>query len=248
MKKLYLIILTIALNGIAFGQNAFTIITPLTSTANLVTPLNTNVTSDTAEFFNADEYATITGPLVVINNSGTLKDVKVRRTQLSIVPSTTNFFCWDLCYTSSVNLSGGTVPIAGNDSVFVFYGDYDPAGNAGTSYVNYKFFNGTDTTEFASVTVKFTSGTVGIEEETTAIKNVYPNPASSIINFDFVLAQGKGSIVITDLTGKVVRSTNLPAGSTRHTFSLDGLNEGVYIYTLYEGNKAISTKKFIINK
>jgi hypothetical protein len=248
MKKLYLSILAVCVTGLSFAQNAFTISTPLTATTDLVTPLGTNVTSDTAEFFTADEFSSIIGPLVIINNGGSAKDVKVRRTQLNVVPGSSNFFCWDLCYTSIVSVSGGTVNIAGNDSVFVFYADYDPAGNSGSTYVNYKFFDANDTTQFASVTVKFTAGTVGIEEEAAVIANVYPNPASQFINFDYTLGNHKGSIAISDLTGKIVKNMNLPENSTKQVIGLDGLNDGIYIYTFYSDGKAISTKKFIIKK
>jgi hypothetical protein len=248
MKKLYVSILAVCVSGLSFAQNAFTISTPLTATNDLVTPLATNVTGDTAEFFNADQFSSIIGPLVIVNPAGTGKDVKVRRTQLSVVPGSSNFFCWDLCYTSIVSVSGGTVNIAANDSVFVFYADYDPAGNSGSTYVNYKFYNNSDTTQFASVTVKFTSGTVSIEEEAAVIANVYPNPASQLINFDYTLGNHQGSISISDLTGKVVKSVNLPENSAKHVISLDGLTDGIYIYTFYSDGKAISTKKFIIKK
>lgn len=248
MKKLYLLGIFSLLTMKVFSQNAYTLNTRLVATQDMVTPTNTIVNGDTVEFFNSDEYSAIVSPLIVINNNGSTHNVKVRRTQLSMVPGAISFFCWDLCYAPATSLSGGTVAVPANDSVFVFYADYNALGNSGTSYVQYKFFNDLDSTEFASVVVKYTSGTVGIEEQASVISNVYPNPASSLINFEYVLEHGNGSIVITDLTGKVVRTATLPVNSTRHTFGLEGLNDGIYIYTFYEGNKTISTKKFIINK
>lgn len=248
MKHIYLFILLTVTAGSTFAQNAYTISTKLVAVADMVTPTNTDVTEDTVEFFNADEYSTIVAPLIVINNSGITKAVKVRRTPLNVVSGSSNFFCWDLCYTPAVSVSGGTVSIPPNDTVFLFYGDYNPNGYSGTSYINYKFFNGSDTTEFASVTVKFTSGTVGVAEEKVAISNVYPNPATTQITFDYVVGQEEGNIVITDLTGKVVRTSILPANSTKHVIDLNGLNDGVYIYSFYSKNKAITTKKFLINK
>lgn len=248
MKQIYLFILLVITAGSTFAQGAYTISTKLVAVADMVTPTNTDVTEDTVEFFNADEYTTIFAPLLVINSGTGSDSVKVKRTVLSVVPGTTNFFCWDLCYSAGTSQSIGTVTIAATDTVTVFSADYNPAGNVGTSYINYKFYNDDDTTEFANVIVKFTSGIVGIEEQQAAISNAYPNPASSQITFDYVVGQNEGNIIITDLTGKVVRTSILPANSTKHVVDLNGLTEGIYIYSFYSKNKAIATKKFLINK
>ena len=251
MKKFYSVALLALLScGLAFGQNAFIISTPITATADLVTPLGTDVTSDTAVYFNSDATNTLTGSLMVINPSGTAKAVKVRRTQLSVVSGSDNFFCWDLCYTSIVSVSGGTVNIPANDTVFVFYGDYEPNGYVGTTYINYKFYNNADTTQFASATIQYGSGLSGIEDQSVAtISNVYPNPASQYITFDYSLGNStNGSITIADITGKIVRSANLNDNTAKQVINLDGLNDGIYIYTFYSSGKAISTKRFIIKK
>lgn len=248
MKNIYLFFLLSISAGLTYAQNDYTISTKLVSVADMVTPINTVVTGDTAEFFNADEYSPIFAPLLVINSGVSSASIKVRRTPLSVVAGSINFFCWDLCYAPATNQSVGTITIIPGDTVALFYADYNPNGNIGTSYVNYKFFNDADTTEFSSVTVKYTSGTVGVEEEKVAISNVYPNPASTQITFDYVVGHEEGNIVITDLTGKVVRTSILPAYSTKHVIDLNGLNEGVYIYSFYSKNKAIATKKFIVRK
>src|SRR5687768_16780888 len=246
MKKLYIAFLLVSLSGISFAQSTFIISTKLTPVADMVTAQGTDVTGDTVEFFNSDEYSLITAPLMVVNPNGTTKTIRVRRTILSVISGSSNYFCWDLCYSPGVSVSG-TLPVAANDTnVSNFYADYDPLGNSGTTYINYKFYNDGDTTEFASTTVKFTSGTVGIEDQELIISNVYPNPASDFINFDYILGNHKGKITIADMTGKTVRSAILPEGSTKHSFSLEGLTEGIYIYTFYGDNKAISTRKFII--
>ena len=248
MKKVYLLVIIAIYGTLVFSQSAFTIITPVNPTADLVTPTDTDVTSDTAEYFNSSPSSTIVAPLLVINNSGLTIDVKVRRTVLSVVPGSVNFFCWDLCYAPGTSVSGGTVSIAAGDTAFLFYADYNPSGNSGTSYIKYKFYNNVDSTEFASATIKYTSGTVGIEDEEMGVTNVYPNPASQYINFDYSIGSNKSSISIADITGKIVRNINLQENSSKQVIGLDGLTDGIYIYTFYVNGKAISTKKFIIKK
>jgi hypothetical protein len=248
MKKLYLGILMIAIGGISFGQNAFIIRTPIAPNSDMVTANDIIVTNDTVVYFNADEYADVSGGLFqVINPSGSSMDVKVRRTTLTTIPGAANFFCWDLCFTPPVSVSGN-VTIASGDTAKVFTPDYQPQGSSGTTFVKYKFYNSADTTQYSTLIVKFVSGTVGIEDEELTISNVYPNPANLFINFDYTLGNHRGKITIADMTGKIVRTAILPENSTKQVIGLEGLTEGIYIYTFYGDNKAISAKKFIINK
>jgi hypothetical protein len=249
MKKLYLgILLATFTLGSSFAQNTFIISTPLVGNADLVTPTGTDVTGDTAEYFNSGLINLITAPLMIINPTGSQISVKIRRTQLSIISGSSNYFCWDLCYSPTTSVSSGTVTIPANDTVHVFYADYDPQGNGGTSYIRYKFFNTVDSTEFSEATVKYTSGTIGIEDEEVVLSKVYPNPASEFICFDYNIGNNEGTLTVADMTGKIVRTMNISANTNKQTINLDGLTSGIYIYAFHVNGKAISTKKFIIKK
>jgi hypothetical protein len=249
MKKLYVAIVLATLTlGTSFAQNTFIISTPLVGNADLVTPAGTDVTGDTAEYFNSGLINLITAPLIIVNPTASSITVKIRRTQLSLISGSSNYFCWDLCYSPATSVSSGTVTIAAGDTATVFYADYDPQGNGGTSYIKYKFFNATDSTQYSSATIKYTSGTIGIEDEEVSLSKVYPNPATDFIIFDYNVGTSDGTITIADLTGKIVKTIVVGAGTNKQTINLDGLTNGVYIYAFHVNGKAIATKKFIIKK
>ncbi len=248
MKKFYILIVAGCLSGAAFAQSSLTAITPVAGAPDMVTAPNMLMDGDTAEFTTLGVINTIQGRLSIINTTGASKTVKVRRTVLSAVPGSSNLFCWDLCYSPSTSLSSGSVTIAPGDTTMLFYGDYEPNGFAGTSYIRYKFFNQADTTDAVSITIKFTAGSLSIEDEPVVLANVYPNPASQFINFDYTIGNNNASISIADMTGKIVKNINLPENSTKQVISLDGFMDGIYIYTFYADNKAIATKKFIVRK
>src|SRR5688572_6200810 len=199
MKKLYLGILSISLGIFVHGQS-FIITTPSTATANLVTPLNTDVTGDTSIYYNASPVVDLVGKLYVINNTGSNKTIKVRRTILFAETGTVNQFCWGgLCYSPSTNVSTFTEVIAAGDTNKIgFYADYFPNGMAGITYVKYKFYNDNDTTEFSETTIRYASGTTGIEDEEIVLSKVYPNPAQEFISFDYNIGTNDAVITIAD--------------------------------------------------
>jgi hypothetical protein len=86
----------------------------------------------------------------------------------------------------------------------------------------------------AEVTNTFT----GIEEETemgTIV--IYPNPASTEVTLQFPKAVTNAEIRITDLSGKILQTTNGYAG-TNIQISLEGLAAGHYLLSITEEGKA----------
>ncbi|GCD79912.1 CHRD domain-containing protein [Schleiferia thermophila] len=93
------------------------------------------------------------------------------------------------------------------------------------------------------------SQTIGIDEEffteADAIK-IYPNPAAEWLNVQIENTFDKNSFLsISDVTGKIVYSQQLPSGSAIvHKINVQNLNSGVYIIKVQTSNKAIQ-KKFV---
>lgn len=94
--------------------------------------------------------------------------------------------------------------------------------------------------------VKFvynTPTTVGINE-TGAIKsiNMYPNPASSIVNIVIPSEVAAQNIIISDVTGKAIKTVNNVSGTK--VIGLDGLATGNYVVTFSDATtKAITGSK-----
>lgn len=258
MKKFYLLALLNLAGLAAFAQTPFKILTPAGGAPGLITTAGIDVTGDTVIYCNEDLDSSIIiqGKLWVVNETGSTINGAVRRYEECVVSGTENYFCWDICWSAAVSVSG-PMAIAAGDTANFFYGDYKALGNEGASIIRYRFFDDSNPTSFNEVYIKFHAGgsclaiadcNVGIDEEEPYLTSVYPNPANEQINFEYNTADKDGSIQIYDITGKLVRNYIVNSGSTKSTIGLEGLNSGIYLYTLNVNNKPIATKKFIIKK
>ncbi len=85
-----------------------------------------------------------------------------------------------------------------------------------------------------------------ISNEQLAIGNdfsMYPNPAKGFINLNIETLIGKGSIVITDLYGKSVKTQSLSMGT--NTINVSNLSKGMYFVSTIT-NEGKTTKKLMI--
>jgi hypothetical protein len=75
---------------------------------------------------------------------------------------------------------------------------------------------------------------LGIDEASTINMEVYPNPASNVVNVNFDAKGGDYSIIITDLSGREVANTSVANASGLQSVALPltGLNSGNYLITI----------------
>ncbi|MGC4037234.1 MAG: T9SS type A sorting domain-containing protein [Chitinophagaceae bacterium] len=99
--------------------------------------------------------------------------------------------------------------------------------------------------------VFFSSGILLAQSQTSAptgtperIIKFYPNPAASLINFDFQKNYDKGySIQVYNFLGKQVSDQKNVSPKT--TLDVSDFNRGIYIYQLKDGNgKIVESGKF----
>lgn len=106
--------------------------------------------------------------------------------------------------------------------------------------------NGSSDVFNVSNTINLDCPTNSLFENEIESANVYPNPASDKVNFDF----GNNtieSLTITDMNGRVVESVH--GANTFVTVDLNGLENGVYFYNAVDNaGNVISTNKFVVNK
>jgi len=83
----------------------------------------------------------------------------------------------------------------------------------------------------------------------TAILRFYPNPATTVITFDFQRSYEKGyslQIYNAVLGRKMIEQTNVP---DKTTIDLGSFTRGVYVYQLYDKTgKLVETGKFQVSK
>lgn len=83
----------------------------------------------------------------------------------------------------------------------------------------------------------------------TAILRFYPNPATTVITFDFQKSYDKGyslQIYNAVLGRKMIEQTNI---ADKTTINLSNFTRGVYVYQLYDKTgKLVETGKFQVSK
>lgn len=76
---------------------------------------------------------------------------------------------------------------------------------------------------------------------------VYPNPATTLVNFDAPAAVNAEKVCIYDLTGKMVITELFENNKAR--INTSGLSNGLYIYTVTDRDKrVVSTQKLNVNR
>ena len=84
-------------------------------------------------------------------------------------------------------------------------------------------------------------GTVGINEVAEGEVNVYPNPATTVINID----NAEGSqISLFDINGRMI--SNIESASANQTIDASNLAKGMYIVRIANGNNVITKKVSVV--
>ena len=103
-------------------------------------------------------------------------------------------------------------------------------------------------TSIILLTANYSQGQSRPAADGGSIVRLYPNPATTIITFDFQKSPEKGhSIQLYNFLGKkVYEASNL---SQRTTIPLSDYIRGVYIYQLYDrAGKLVESGKFQVSK
>jgi hypothetical protein len=80
---------------------------------------------------------------------------------------------------------------------------------------------------------------------------LFPNPANTTTTLYFAASQVKNqalSILITDISGNLVKSFTLSSFENQVTLNLKGIAAGVYIVNLINGQTSIQSRKLLIIK
>ncbi len=122
--------------------------------------------------------------------------------------------------------------------------DFAKAGE-GTHMLTYTYthpISGCSASQIQYVTItKGTGDTNGIGDVTFDAISIYPNPANNVLNIS--MNQGINSIVIVDMIGKVVYSTEV--NSETITVDVSTFNTGTYFITFINVDGFSSTQKFM---
>ena len=130
--------------------------------------------------------------------------------------------------------SNATVTPTGLNTTATLYVRYNPTTEGNHSGM-VLLTSGTLT---STIMLNGTAETVGIDENARHTVNIYPNPASTVLNVE---AEGYNTIELMNVVGQVVYSTNI----TDHMqISVSDLSNGVYFVRLI-GDSGTATQKFV---
>jgi len=236
MKNIYTFIILLIPSLFAFSQNSLRLYYNSELLGN----------DDSIYFFmDSSQYTAQYVQLAVENISDNNINVKVKKTEISVVPGTENSFCWVMCYDASVLVSTKyiTIPAHSMNSTD-FYGEYYPKGHLGTSIIRYTFFDMNNAVDSASMIAVYVATPVGIEE---LVENnnilLYPNPTSGIANLNLDLKNDLTLEIFNSLGAMVLQENFL-----NNSIDLSLLPEGIYYYRIKENNRIKTNNILVIQK
>ena len=184
------------------------------------------------------------------NMTGSDLNVVVEKEIITAPEGSSNYFCWGQCFDPSVyvsravpmpagSVSGGGepsfhyVPVTMTDFASIKYYAYDEGSN-----------------ERISVVVVYNSlEGVGDHSAACTLSHAYPNPASSMVRFDYGLSSTDHAVLsIYNLLGQEVMSQELNGIQGQACISVANLTEGIYFCNLMVNGQAVKTEKFIVKK
>jgi hypothetical protein len=174
----------------------------------------------------------------VTNISDASVSVKCRRTTISAVAGSSNYFCWGVCYGETTNVSLLAQTILASDTNHTFYAHYKPFGNPGQTIISYCFFNSDNPSDEACQNVSFcyeSDCAFSVSEENSAkfeLAGSNPLKGLSFINYQMPHGVSEGQLMITNLQGKLVKRSIIKGSSGSILLNAQDYSSGVYQFTL----------------
>ena len=236
MMKNYLIILSIFISSISFGQ--FSIIWD-DNPGTTYNGQTINITKSDASF---SVY------MHCINTAGNVQDIKFKRVIINNTASFFDQFCDDnMCFSSGGSdtaiFSGLPISVSPGDSSimkpqFTFT-------QSGSTLIRYYILDYTTENPIDSVDVTISS-TVGNTSYITVLDPpFYPNPSNEIVTLNIPSQySGNKMISLTNINGQIVYNSS--TSSLNHTINLQQFKSGIYFCSLKVNNSIVFREKLII--
>ena len=81
--------------------------------------------------------------------------------------------------------------------------------------------------------------------ENSLVQTLYPNPSSDKVTLAFVNATAEHTIVLMDVTGKIIRTEK--TSSSEFTFEKSSIQAGIYFLKVIASNGQSSVHKIVFN-
>ena len=186
----------------------------------------------------------------VNNISSSSKFIKCKRYEIFLVPGTSNLLCWTYCYPPSVSVGNAINVNPANYQTLTSH--YYPNGFAGTTILDYTFWDSLNPADSAWMTVRWNATPAGINPHVQAsgfISNIYPNPANSSTTINYQLYKTDNAMIrIYNVVGSEVKRIRITSMDLSTTFSVGDLEPGIYFCSFVANDKILATRKLTINR
>lgn len=187
------------------------------------------------------------------NLTGQDLNVLVGKEVIEDLAGVMNSFCWGNCFAPTVMVSPNPVTVAANsvsdEGMLSFHALFDDD-VFGKVQVKYSAYDERYPEDAVTINVVFHKSGEGVHEATAVrFGQAYPNPASSVVNFDYnVNASDRASVSVYNLLGQEVMNLPINTLQDRLAFAVSNLNDGIYFCKLFVNGCALKTEKFVVKK
>lgn len=217
----------------------------------ILDPINNNNITNSDVYTWGDQNGTLEYDVHVVNQASTAKNVKVKRMEVSVAGTSTNYFCWTVCYAPNTSVSPSGIIINPGDTANDFHGYYAGGGTGGESIITYVFFDANNVNDSSYVRVHYYSSPTGITEITgeNKVSAAYPNPAANVTTLNYSLKSNVQSAKISlyNMLGDEVKEIKLDDKQGTLKLHVEDLTPGIYFYSLVADSKVITTKRLVIS-
>lgn len=97
---------------------------------------------------------------------------------------------------------------------------------------------------------KFSYSKVVAVNEKNVLNNVkvYPNPCADVLHVNSRENLSVTTVVISDLNGRILKSTEINGQSAETEINVSDLNRGIYVFSVYNNDNTISQQKITVSK
>lgn len=178
-------------------------------------------------------------------------NVIVEKEVVEDLEGTSNFFCWGQCFSPTVFVSDPVLVEANSvtDTTALSFHTMFDEGVFGKVQVKYSAYDERHPEDAVTINVVFHKSGVGVHESSAVrFGQPYPNPASSMVNFDCNLQGSNATAVVYNLLGQEVMRQEINTFESKVSLPVASLNDGVYFCSVLCDGQTLSTVKFVVKK
>jgi hypothetical protein len=189
--------------------------------------------------------------LTIRNDAETEMQIQAKKTEISMAPGTACSLCWaGYCYPAEIFQTDYPLDLAPGASDFSCFAHFITAGIAGTSNVRWTYFDQDNPEDSVSVVINYITYPMGIGNPNATVRIIVaPNPADGEVLFRL------SSDVDSELTVQLYTLSGISvlSGISNNYEGLLKLNTstvptGIYLYSIREKGKLISTGKLVVRR